>query len=152
MHIETVRVKPRQLTRTWTIEPRKIQTMPHNDIQLVPYDQFVANLIKPGADILASLTPEKVNLWHMATGVSGEAGELEDAIKKHVAYNKELDRKNVIEELGDLEFYMEGIRQALGLTRDEILAHNKDKLSKRYSGGYSDAAAHARADKAEGEV
>lgn len=64
-------------------------------------------------------------------------------------YRKELDRENVIEELGDLEFYLEGIRQGLGLTREECLEHNIRKLSKRYEGlKYSDKAAQDRADKA----
>jgi NTP pyrophosphatase (non-canonical NTP hydrolase) len=120
-------------------------------IAATPYNQMVAKLAKPGADILASLSPEKCHLWHMATGIAGEAGELIDAIKKPVCYSKEVDRVNVIEELGDLEFYMEGLRQGLGITREETLEANKVKLlGKRYaSGSYSDAAAIARADKVE---
>ena len=110
---------------------------------------MVSRLAKPGVAILNTLTPEKCHLWHMATGVNGEAGELTDAVKKAVAYNKELDRDNVIEELGDLEFYLEGLRQGLGITRDETLTHNINKLyNKRYKHGYSDAAAIERADKA----
>jgi hypothetical protein len=59
---------------------------------------------------------------------------------------------NVIEELGDLEFYMEQLRQALLLSREETLAANIAKLSKRYEGlNYSDAAAQARADKEQGK-
>lgn len=109
---------------------------------------MVTDLFKPGADLLATLTPDKCDLWHAATGTAGEAGELLDAIKKHVVYNKELDRENVIEELGDMEFYMEALRQKLGITRHETLFHNHNKLmKKRYPNGYSDAAAIARADK-----
>lgn len=115
----------------------------------VNFQEMVAALIKPGEDILSSLTPEKVNLWHLATGVAGEAGELLDAIKKHVVYNKELDRANVIEELGDLIFYMEGLMQALDLEGSEIIQANIDKLSVRYAQGYSDRAAQDRADKEE---
>lgn len=110
---------------------------------------MVAALAKPGADIVASLTPEKAHSLHMAVGISGEAGELIDAIKKAAIYNKPLDRENVVEELGDIEFYMEGLRQGLGITRDETITHNKKKLSVRYAGGkYSDKAAQERADKA----
>ncbi len=109
---------------------------------------MVARLAKDGAQILTELTKEKCHLWHMATGVSGEAGELLDAVKKHVAYNREIDRENVIEELGDLEFYMEGIRQAVGVTREEVLLANKTKLFKRYAGfNFSNQAAQERADK-----
>lgn len=119
-----------------------------SDIQDVDYSDFVASLVKPGEDILVSLTPERCHAWHMATGVSGEAGELLDAVKKYVVYNKPADLENVVEELGDLEFYIEGIRQSFGLDRNQIIAKNKEKLSKRYnSGKYSDKQAHDRADK-----
>lgn len=85
---------------------------------------------------------------HAAVGVSGEAGELLDAVKKTWAYGKPLDRDNVIEELGDLEFYMEALRQALGITRDETLIQNQKKLGVRYASGvYSDQHAIERKDK-----
>lgn len=87
-------------------------------------------------------------IMHAAVGIAGEAGELLDAIKKGWAYGKPIDRTNVIEELGDLEFYMEALRQQLNITREETLAANEVKLSKRYhSGTYSDQHAQERADK-----
>lgn len=113
------------------------------------YAEMVKTLVKPGADILATLTPERADLWHCATGIVGEAGELIDAVKKHVAYNKPIDRENVVEELGDMEFYMEALRQNLGITREETLDSNVAKLSVRYEGmKYTDKAAQDRADKA----
>lgn len=114
------------------------------------YAKMVEALAKPGEAIVAEMTPFKAHLLHMAVGISGEAGELLDAIKKSVIYNKPIDRENVIEELGDLEFYMEGLRQGLGLSQEETLEANVRKLSKRYEGlKYSNAAAQARADKTE---
>lgn len=114
----------------------------------IEYSKMISVLVKPGAVIKDSLTSEGVDLWHMATGISGEAGELLDAIKKHVIYTKPLDRDNVIEELGDLEFYMEGLRQNLGITREETIQKNIEKLSVRYHGlTYSDQKAQDRADK-----
>lgn len=111
-------------------------------------------LAKPGNDIAASVTDEKLDLWHMGTGVVGEAGELIDVIKKHVIYNKDLDIEHLIEELGDLEFYLEGVRRCTGITREQCLRHNLEKLSHgqnaRYaSGQYSDQQAQDRADKTE---
>ena len=41
------------------------------------------------------------DLMHAALGLSGEAGEFADAIKKHLVYGRELDRENAIEELGE---------------------------------------------------
>ena len=117
-------------------------------IARIVHADMVAKLVKPGAAILSTMTSEKANLWHMATGVAGEGGELLDAIKKHAIYNKPLDVENVIEELGDLEFYMAGLRQALGISRQQTLEANVAKLRVRYEGlNYSDAAAINRADK-----
>lgn len=92
------------------------------------------------------------DILHMAIGVAGEAGELLDAIKKFVVYQKTLDVENVVEELGDLEFYMQGLRSALNIKREETISHCTAKLSVRYSGlKYSNEAAQHRADKIEGE-
>lgn len=111
--------------------------------------KMVAALVKDGRLIASEMTANKAHLWHMATGIAGEAGELLDAIKKSVIYGKELDMENVVEELGDLEFYMEGLRQALFLLREQTLEYNIDKLSTRYAGlQYTDSAAIDRADKA----
>lgn len=112
------------------------------------HQTMVAKLAKSGLDIIQQLDPRKADLWHHATGVSGEAGELLDAVKKSAIYDKPIDRENVIEELGDLEFYMQGVRDNLGITREETLRANITKLSKRYaSGSYSNAEAQNRADK-----
>ncbi len=113
---------------------------------------MVVALAKPGETIRAELTAHDAHLVHMTIGISGEAGELLDAIKKAAVYRKPLDRANVIEELGDIEFYMEGLRQGLGITREETLQANIAKLSKRYGQfEYSDQAAQNRADKPEGQ-
>lgn len=113
------------------------------------HSKMVSVLVKNPADIISELSDEKADLIHASMGVSGEAGELLDAIKKYAIYDKPLDRENVIEELGDLEFYMEQLRQRLNISRDETLKANYKKLQVRYEGFvYSNQAAHARADKA----
>ena len=118
-------------------------------INSTSYEQMVDDLAKPGQAIVDGMNAKAAHILHMSIGIAGEAGELLDAIKKHVIYGKDLDVENVIEELGDLEFYMEGLRAALYLSRKEILMANKVKLlGKRYaSGTYSDDQAKGRADK-----
>jgi NTP pyrophosphatase (non-canonical NTP hydrolase) len=115
---------------------------------MTDHEKLVRRLAKPGQDIADEMTGSKAHLLHMILGVSGEAGELLDAIKKHVIYNKPLDFKNIIEELGDLEFYLTGLRDELQLDREIILEQNIEKLNKRYaSGQFSDKEAKERADK-----
>lgn len=113
------------------------------------FSNMVRALAKPGQDIIFSLTPARAHLLHMAVGVSGEAGELLDNVKKYVVYNKPFDIVNMTEEMGDIEFYLEGIRQVTGITREQTIEANIAKLGKRYSQGYSDQAAQERADKAD---
>lgn len=110
--------------------------------------KLVSRLTKPGDEIKEELTDLDCHLLHMIVGLSGEVGELTDAIKKNIFYRKPLDLKNVIEELGDIEFYIEGLRSALNISRELTLEENIKKLSKRYnSGSYSDEEAKERADK-----
>ena len=112
------------------------------------YSKMVTALCKSGQTIADEITANDAHILHMTIGISGEAGELLDEVKKHVIYRKPLDIENTIEELGDLEFYMEGLRQAIGVSREFVLKHNIDKLSKRYADlKYSDDDAINRVDK-----
>ena len=115
---------------------------------LTDFNKMTLALAKDGKEIKQEITSEQANLLHMAVGVSGEAGELLDCIKKHTIYQKPLDVENVKEELGDLLFYMSNLMQSVGLSFEEVLQHNIDKLSVRYSSGsYSNSQAQQRADK-----
>lgn len=102
----------------------------------------------PGA-LYQEYTEEKADLDHMLIGLVGEVGELADCIKKHTKYNKDIDRLNFIEELGDIEFYLEGIRQTMGVSRESTLEQNKAKLEYRHPKGYTDETAVFKADKYE---
>lgn len=118
------------------------------DQLLSDFNKMTPSLAKDGNQIKQELTPEQCNLLHVGVGVSTEANELLDAIKKHTIYQKPLDVENVKEELGDLLFYMSNLMQSIGLSFEEILQHNIDKLSVRYSSGkYSNQQAQQRADK-----
>jgi len=139
------------------------QSNDHNHIptqilieDLLPaYAFFVASKCKPGADILATLTPEKCHLWHMASCIPGEAGELFDQIKKFLVYNKPItpeQMKEISKEMGDILFYMVGLINGLNssfgtrLSLDFILQENMEKLNSRYKSGYTDTEAQFRAD------
>ena len=115
-----------------------------------PYQQFVNSIVKPGAEIVRQLTPQQAHMLHMAVGVSGEAGELLDAVKKHCVYQKQIDLDNIKEEAGDILFYLTGLLNELDMSLEDCIIANREKLSKRYaSGSYSNEQAISRADKAE---
>lgn len=131
--------------KTINLDQPKIITMTSTELQ---HAKMVKTLSKPAATIRSELTDSDVELLHMVVGISGEAGELLDAIKKRFIYRKELDIDNIVEELGDLEYYLEGFRQALNITRENCLAANIEKLAVRYKDfKYTDSAATRRADK-----
>lgn len=71
------------------------------------FSDHVSVLVKPPLDIIQSLSPTKVDLWHGATGLILELVELFAAIVVHE------DQENVDEELGDIMFYLEQIEQRL---------------------------------------
>jgi NTP pyrophosphatase (non-canonical NTP hydrolase) len=114
--------------------------------EAIYYSAFVAKITKEmGSPVL--------NLLHGAVGMSGEAGELLDSVKKTWAYNRPVDRVNIVEELGDLRFYMQMVMIQLKISEEEVIQGNVDKLAKRYIGlTYSDIAAQIRADKQSPQV
>lgn len=116
----------------------------------IQHQTMVKAMSKDGAKIKEDLTAQDAELLHASIGISGEVGELLDAIKRATIYRKPIDMENVIEELGDIEFHMERIRQLLNISREQTLQANIQKLIKRYpSGTYSDEQAIKRADKEE---
>ncbi len=72
------------------------------EVKMAFQKQFVA-LCKSPEEILESLTPAKCQLMHMAWGILGEAIENIEAAGAG-------DIENLVEELGDSEFYAEGFR------------------------------------------
>jgi len=130
-----------------------LEIQEETNVKEITHPELVKALVKSGDLILKEMSPSDSHLTHMILGVAGEAGELLDAIKKKTIYQKTLDIKNIREELGDIEFYLEGIRQELNITREECLEENILKLSTRYVGlKYSNQAAQERKDKANGQI
>lgn len=91
----------------------------------------------------------QLRVLHAAMGISGEAGELMDAVKKHILYNKPLDVTNVKEEVGDLLWYMSLMLDEVGSSFEEVMKMNHDKLEKRFPGGFTEKLAQQRLDKVE---
>jgi NTP pyrophosphatase (non-canonical NTP hydrolase) len=83
--------------------------------------------------------------------LSGEAGELVDGFKKHLIYGKPVDIANLIEECGDVLWYMALLFRSIGVSFESVMEMNIQKLQVRYPDKYTDAHAVARADKKDGE-
>lgn len=85
-----------------------------------------------------------------ALGLTGEAGEFSDMLKKWIFHGKDLDVEHLKKELGDVCWYIALACEAFGWNLDEILQMNIDKLSARYhGGGFNEQFAN---NKAEGDI
>lgn len=81
---------------------------------------MVSSLVKKGERLKEEIGAFQLDIWHAATGIATEAGELmERTLNIKPTLTKE-DRENYIEELGDLEFYIEQLRRALSIERRHI--------------------------------
>jgi NTP pyrophosphatase (non-canonical NTP hydrolase) len=71
-------------------------------------------------------------ILHGAIGICTESGEIMDAVKKSLFYGRKLDEVNLVEELGDLFWYIGIVSDALGISFEEIMERNINKLRVRY--------------------
>lgn len=69
---------------------------------------------------------------HALLGLISEIGEFADTIKKEHAYGKPIDRVNLVEELGDLMWYVALMCRALGTDLETVAQVNISKLRARY--------------------
>ncbi len=67
-----------------------------------------------------------------ALGIAGESGEVIDIIKKVLYHSHELDVSALDEEIGDLLWYVVLLCDTVGLTLDDVMQTNVEKLRKRY--------------------
>lgn len=81
---------------------------------------------------------------HAVYGFVTESGELLDAVKKAKIYGQDLDKVNMIEEMGDLMWYMALLCDELKVDFDIIWDKNIKKLELRYPEKYSDEKAKNR--------
>lgn len=76
-------------------------------------------------------------------------GEFHNAAKKVAIHNKPVGGLGFYNALVRIRICLFFLANQMGMTRDDMQGENRKKLELRYPTGYSDAAAQARADKAE---
>ena len=88
-----------------------------------------------------------------ALGLTAEAGEFTEVVKKIILQGKPYNEENVFHlkrELGDICWYIAQACMALDTTFDEIIEMNVEKLQSRYPGGEFDI--HKSENRVEGDV
>lgn len=81
--------------------------------------------------------PDEMKLATFALGLGGEAGEVQDMLKKHLGHGHPLDKTKLAKELGDVLWYIAALADANGLHIEGIAAQNILKLRARYPQGFS---------------
>lgn len=76
-------------------------------------------------------------LTNYALGITGEAGEVADLVKKHVYHGHPLSENKLRLELGDVLWYVATMADSLGCTLSHIMELNVDKLRTRFPDGFS---------------
>ena len=88
-----------------------------------------------------------------ALGLSAEAGEFTEVIKKIMFQGKPVNEENMFHlkrELGDIMWYFMQACMALDVSPEEVIEMNVDKLKARYPGGEFDV--HFSENRKQGDV
>jgi len=78
----------------------------------------------------------KGHLLNGVLGLAGEAGECADLVKKHCYQDARPIHDALIDELGDVLWYVGETAAALGVSLEEVARHNVEKLRRRYPEGF----------------
>ncbi len=103
------------------------------------YQELAMRTLNPKLD-------KKDVLINGVMGLCGESGEVIDLVKKHLAQGHDLDREKMIDELGDVAWYIAETATALGADLEEVFSRNIEKLKKRYPEGFDSSLSIHRAE------
>ena len=96
---------------------------------------------------------ETHRLLTAAVGMSAEAGEFTEVVKKIIFQGKPVNEDNMFHlkrELGDIMWYVAQACMGLNVSLDEVIEMNVDKLKARYPGGEFDV--HQSENRRQGDV
>ena len=75
-------------------------------------------------------TGARIELYYLALGLTSEAGEVAGKVKKLIR-DDTYDQDALAQELGDIFWYLVRLCSAIGVTPEEVLQKNIDKLMTR---------------------
>ncbi len=91
------------------------------------------------AKAMRTLNPQiakKDILVNAVMGLSAEAGEATDLVKKHLFQGHDLKKDELMKELGDIAWYLAEAATAIDVSLDEVLSMNIEKLKERFPDGF----------------
>lgn len=114
----------------------------YQELAMRTYDGYAMNRLS--SNVMSSTFYETAALLNGVLGLTGEAGEVSDLIKKGIFHEKGIDREHLEKELGDVMWYIALICHNCGFDLDEIMQMNIDKLKARYPEGFDVVKANNR--------
>lgn len=109
-------------------------------MRMKPAD-YIKDAIRTESRRWLSIAETDARVLHGAMGLCTEAGELLDAVKKYLFYDKSPDKVNMKEEIGDAFWYLAVICDALDISFEECWERNLAKLRQRYGDRFSSESA-----------
>lgn len=103
--------------------------------QRVP-DSVIALYAALGAITNPNENISSVKLLEGTMGLVGEAGEIDEIMKKALFQGHQLDREHIALELGDTAWYLALAADAIGYDLETILKKNLEKIKERYPDGF----------------
>ena len=114
-------------------------------------DPILVDRFQDMTDALMTIKRHELDptIEHSIDGIVTEAGELADAAKRVKWYGTKIDTVNVLEECGDMLFYLDKLIRACDSNFNDVIEMNMKKLAKRYKGHKftEDQAVHRDTDK-----
>ena len=134
-----------------------------SNVDTKKYLEFVNGVTSQESKDSEAFTSRIADLYHQdfpterlltaAVGMSAEAGEFTEVVKKIIFQGKPVNEENLFHlkrELGDIMWYVAQACMGLDISLDEVLAMNVEKLSARYPDGTFDV--HFSENRQEGDV
>lgn len=96
------------------------------------FESFHADVVRTSS----SYEDPNIELAVIGLGLTGEAGEVAELIKKNLGHGHTLDKTKFVKELGDVLFYLDWAATRVGVTLAEVARVNMDKRLERYPHGF----------------
>lgn len=91
--------------------------------------EYMDNVQLLNSPYCESIDPD---LIHGAIGCGTEAGEIQNVIKKAIFYKRPIKKWDLVEEIGDMFWYLGLLCRTLDISFEEVMEMNIKKLRQRY--------------------
>lgn len=111
--------------------PRKLGQYVDRDTLPIGFDTYQTESYKTSAP-----QADDMGLAVLTLGLTGEAGEVADLVKKYLRHGKSLPTAIIRDELGDVLWYVTMLAFHFGISLSSVAENNIKKLQHRYPDGF----------------